>query len=125
MERKGYVKKFGVSYALTSTGKKILSEDRIWKSSIPKPKKWDGKWRLVMFDIPVDARKRRDAFRLRLKHLGLVCYQNSVWIYPYPLDEIVGDVCDFYYLSGCVSFIVAESLTGETKLRKHFKLRTT
>ncbi len=122
MQRKGYLKRFGVSYELTSKGEHMLNEKEIWKLQIPKPKKWDGKWYLVMFDIPVDERRRRDAFRLRLKEMGLVLYQNSVWVYPYPLEKIVGSVSDFYLLSGCVSFITATSLTGEERLRKHFRL---
>ena len=110
------------SYTLTKRGTKTLSEEKIWNLSISTPKKWDGKWRIVLFDIPKHKQKRRDIFRLRLKGLGLVLYQNSVWIHPYPLEETVRAIGDFYSLSDCIHFIVAERVTGEKTLRKHFSL---
>jgi phenylacetic acid degradation operon negative regulatory protein len=122
MEQKKYIKRFGVSYALTEEGKQLLSEDRIWKLAIPAPAHWDNKWHLVLFDIPAHKHKYRDLFRMRLREFGLVLYQNSVWVYPYPLEDTIRPIADFYLLSGCVSFIIAEQLTAEDKLRKHFKL---
>jgi len=120
--RYGYLSGTSGKYAVTPKGKNTISEAKIWKLAIPTPKVWDGRWHLVLFDIPNDKRKRRDIFRTRLKELGLVLYQNSVWIYPYPLQETVRQVADFYKLSPCVSFIVAEKVTGEKQLLKHFKL---
>ena len=71
MKEKGYIRKLGISYAITLKGKRVLSEDAIWNLIIPTPKSWDGNWHLVLFDIPADKRKRRDIFRLRLKELGV------------------------------------------------------
>jgi DNA-binding transcriptional regulator PaaX len=122
MRYQGYIAKTGSRYSLTIKGEKILDEGRIWQLRIPTPKKWDGRWRLVAFDIPVDKRKRRDIFRTRLKELGLTLYQNSVWVYPYPLENVVGQISNFYKLSACVSFIVAEEITGEASLMKRYKL---
>lgn len=46
---------------------------------------WDGRWRLVLFDIPKSQNMRRDQLRryLRSKYFGYL--QNSVWITPDPL----------------------------------------
>lgn len=41
---------------------------------------WDGKFRVVIFDIPEKHRKVRDAFRERLKQWGLVRWQKSTWV---------------------------------------------
>ena len=120
--RYGYLSGTSDRYQVTLKGAKTISEAKIWELTIPTPKVWDGKWHLVLFDIPNDKRKRRDIFRARLKELGLILYQNSVWIYPYPFEQIVREVADFYRLSPCVSFVVAKQLTGEKQLRKHFKL---
>jgi phenylacetic acid degradation operon negative regulatory protein len=48
---------------------------------------WDGKWRLVMFDMPAerDAERKRLWYYLRQRHFGLL--QRSVWISPDALDE--------------------------------------
>ena|SRR3989344_9604462 len=40
---------------------------------------WDGKWRLVSFDIPETKRTVRDLLRNRLKEWGFTRMQNSVW----------------------------------------------
>jgi hypothetical protein len=123
MERRGYVRHIGNTYVITPHGKKILSERQLWELTIPTPRVWNGKWHLVLFDIPVDKRKRRDVFRLHLKKLGFAYYQNSVWIYPHPCEDIIRTISDFYYLSRCVSFVVAEKLTGEKRFLDHFGLR--
>ena len=100
----------------------MLAEEAIWSLTIPTPKVWNGRWRLVLFDIPKDKRKRRDAFRQRLKEMGLVLYQQSVWVHPYPLEEVVEKIATFYHLRGCISFVTAHTLTKESLLRKQFKL---
>lgn len=48
-------------------------------------KKWDGKWRVVVFDIPEIKRGVRDDFRWRLKKLGLALWQRSVWVTPFDM----------------------------------------
>lgn len=41
---------------------------------------WDGKWRVVIFDIPEQKRRIRDMFRRKLKHWGFQNWQQSVWV---------------------------------------------
>lgn len=43
---------------------------------------WDGRWRLVLFDIPETKRDVRDRLRRALSKLGLGILQASVWITP-------------------------------------------
>ena len=120
--RMGYVRNSRSGNVLTQKGHELLTEQRIWNLTIPTPPRWDGRWRLVVFDIPVDKRRRRDSFRMRLKELGLTLYQNSVWIYPYPLENTIQKIADFYKLFGCVSFITAEEITGEASLMRRYDL---
>lgn len=49
--------------------KKLLEDDM-----------WDGKWRIVIFDIPEKHRHLRDAFRSRLKEFQFNKLQKSVWV---------------------------------------------
>ncbi len=44
------------------------------------PKEWDGKWRIVVFDIPEQKRLIRNMFRRNLKKWGFKQLQKSVWI---------------------------------------------
>lgn len=49
-------------------------------------RKWDGQWRLVMFDLPNEHSRLRNQLRNLLRHRGYGWLQNSVWISPDPLD---------------------------------------
>lgn len=42
--------------------------------------KWDGRWRIVIFDIPESKRQIRDVLRGRLKSWGFIPWQKSVWV---------------------------------------------
>jgi len=123
LEKVGYIKRVKSHYSLSVRGYAVLTEEEVWALTIPTPKHWDAKWRLVLFDIPAKKGKQRNALRARLKELGLVLYQNSVWVYPYPLADVVRAVANFYNISDCVLFAVAEELGGEKHLKQQFNLK--
>lgn len=51
----------------------------LWTKMVLEDEKWDGKWRLVIWDIPEKRRHARDLLRHQLKQLGFEKIQNSVW----------------------------------------------
>lgn len=123
MQKEGFVKEEKEGrYSVTYRGRSLLSEEKVWALEIPKQKKWDHRWCMVLYDIPAAKRKTRHVFREKLREMGLKLYQNSVWVYPYPLEEVVSVIADFYGLKGCVMFAVAERINGEKKLRQEFEL---
>jgi len=48
---------------------------------------WDGRWRLVLFDLPNTKSSLRNRLRSHLRQRGFGWLQNSVWISPDPLEE--------------------------------------
>jgi phenylacetic acid degradation operon negative regulatory protein len=48
---------------------------------------WDGKWRLVIFDVPTCQNTQRERLRRYLRSKAFGYLQNSVWITPDPLTE--------------------------------------
>jgi phenylacetic acid degradation operon negative regulatory protein len=48
---------------------------------------WDGRWRLVLFDIPMSRNTERKWLRRYLQHRHFGCLQGSVWITPDPVTE--------------------------------------
>ncbi|MBI4449668.1 hypothetical protein HY634_01290 [Candidatus Uhrbacteria bacterium] len=78
-----------VHYQLTDRGREHLMRREFTNTEFEKQKKWDGKWRIVVFDIPEKRRHLRDTLREHLNHLGLYPIQKSVWLYPYPCDDLV------------------------------------
>jgi phenylacetic acid degradation operon negative regulatory protein len=46
---------------------------------------WDGRWRLVLFDVPMGQNARRERLRRYLRSRAFGCLQGSVWITPDPV----------------------------------------
>jgi DNA-binding transcriptional regulator PaaX len=65
-----------IAIRLTNSGK----EKAVLAKLLLGEEKWDGKWRIVMFDIPEKRRLARDILRSKLKAWGFTQYQQSVWI---------------------------------------------
>lgn len=76
-----------IEMVLTPEGKKRAGKYQIDDLTIPKPKKWDGKWRVVIFDISTESNFVRNVFRRKLKEFGFQLLQMSVWVYPFPCIE--------------------------------------
>ena len=107
---------------ITKKGEIKLRAFAIDLIEIKKPNKWDGKWRLVMFDIPIRFTKGREALRYHLKELDFLQFQKSAWIYPYPCEDEVIFIADFFGIGKYVEVLTAENILREEKLRKYFKL---
>ena len=75
-----------------------------------------------MFDISEDKKKIRNLLRFHLKKVGFVQVQGSVWVYPYPCEEIVTIIKANFKLSDEVIYIAAESFEKDLRFKKIFKL---
>ena len=62
-------------FRLTDSGK----DRALWIKIKEEEEKWDGRWRLVFWDIPEKRKMVRDLLRYKLKHLGFIRWQKSVW----------------------------------------------
>ena len=76
-----------VYIVLTKNGQKKALEYQINELKIKKPDKWDGKWRIVIFDIPEKKKKAREVLRAKLKDLGFKELQKSVFVLPYECED--------------------------------------
>lgn len=108
---------------LTKEGRKRAGKYQIDDLEIEKSKKWDKKWRMVIFDIPATSRLIRDIFRRKLKEFGFYLLQKSVWIYPYPCKEEIELLREFLGLDRRqIQVLEVTKLENERFLRKHFHL---
>ncbi len=92
------------------------------KAKIKNVQKWDGKWRLIVFDIPEDSKDQRRTFRLLLKQQGFYKLQASVYINPYPLNR---EAIAYLNQTGLIDFIRilrVDEMDNDKVLRKYFKL---
>ncbi len=105
---------------MTESGRKELLRYDINKMQIPKVNKWNGKWWLVIFDIPNSRRKTRDIFSNKLKNLGFHFLQESVAIYPYPCQKEIEFLREVYGIKKFVDILKVESFEGEFKIKEKF-----
>ncbi len=115
--------KNGGSIRLTESGKRYIDRLRLLEqASMQKPRAWDGRWRVVVFDVWERRRVVRDQLRTLLQKIGFVRLQNSVWVYPYDCEEVLMLVRTDLNLGKGVLYIVAEGIENDTSLRDHFRL---
>lgn len=107
---------------LTKKGEEYFQKMIFEEARLSSQEKWDGKWRFVLFDIPVNHSKARDALRWRLRTLGFFQYQKSVWVYPYPCKDEILFVADHFGVGRFVEILDATGLSDDTMLKKHFEL---
>ena len=86
LQNKGLVEKKDDKYILTFLGLKYFKRIK-QKNSDREIKKWDGRWRVVMFDIPEKLRKERNWLRHQLYGLEYQLIQKSVFLGKWPLTE--------------------------------------
>lgn len=108
---------------ISAKGKKRISKVEFDDMQIPKQERWDGKWRLVMFDIPEHYRKSRSALSRKLRLMGFHQLQKSAWIYPYPCQKEVEIVRQVFSVS-LDEIVLAEVVSIDQKgvLKKKFNL---
>ncbi|HEY4510594.1 MAG TPA: hypothetical protein VJJ73_02050 [Candidatus Paceibacterota bacterium] len=111
-----------VTIILTEEGKKKALTYKIEDIEIKKPKRWDGKWRVVVFDIPEKSKQAREAFRYHLKNLQFHEFQKSVFVHPFDCKDEVDYIVEFYDIRKFVRFIIAESIDNGLHLEKIYGL---
>jgi hypothetical protein len=110
---------------ITSQGERALLTMQAFSEGLPKPKKWDGKWRMLMFDIPHRRGSLRDKVRNSLRAVGFVLFQRSVWIYPYDCEDFIALLKADFKIGKDMRYIIADSIEGDRMFRKHFSLAHT
>jgi len=111
LKAKGYIKVKSLepneAIILTRKGmEKVLKTALLLKE---KKKRKDGKWLMVIFDIPEKKRSLRDFFRENLQILGFKYLQKSIWVCPYDvLEEIQGLIIKYDLEKYVKTFLIEE-----------------
>lgn len=107
---------------LTKEGKKKARLFQLFGGSIKfkKPKHWDRRWRIVIFDIPEKDRQFRDILREHLKELQFLKLQKSVFVSPYPFEKPILDLISIYSAEQYVRVITAVKIDNEAAIKNHF-----
>ncbi len=85
-------------------------------------KKWDGKWRAVIFDVPEAKRYQRNFLRKELKLIGFRELQHSIWIIPYDIEKELLCLLKLWRsdFSGDIRFLVIEKMIDDNDFKELF-----
>jgi len=90
-----------------------------------KNKKWDGKWRVIIFDVPESRRFDRTNIRQALVSIGFMRLQDSVWVYPYSCENIISLLKAETETGENVLYMIVEAIENDEPIKKYFGLNKT
>ncbi len=105
---------------ITPKGLKRIDEFKAEPTEIKRPEKWDGKWRIVIFDVPNKRKSERDIFRHKITKIGLQPIQESVYVYPFECTEEITIFTGHLNISRHVLVMISEIIQGEEEIIDQF-----
>lgn len=108
LRRHGFVEKNNGQYRLTLKGKNLAQ--RLLEAKNMINKKWDGKYRVVIFDIPEEKSGHRNWLREELYLLEYKLLQKSVFIGKHPLPKNLIKIIKRKKIGNYVNYILAEEV---------------
>ncbi len=114
----------GTFARLTQKGEDKLRKFQILGYKLKKPKKWDGKWRMLIFDIKESRKGTRDKIRFTLKRIGFLRLQDSVWVYPYDCEDLVILMKADFKIGKDLLYLIVDTIEGDIEIKKYFELIT-
>lgn len=110
-----------ISITITDKGRKRLLEYDFENLEI-KQKSRDGKWRLLIFDIPEDKKNTRDVFRRKLLQLDFIRLQDSVFASAFPCKKEIDFLCHYLGISDFVTLVSLNKIERGDQLiwKKHY-----
>ncbi len=113
-----------ITLVLSEEGKQLTLSYNLEEITIKQPTHWDGKWRVVMFDVPENLKRMRDTLRMHFKNMGFYEFQKSVFVHPYPCKDEITYIMEFYNARRHIRFIIATDIDNALELKKHFGLKS-
>ena len=112
----------GTFARLTEKGEAKIPQLQLRHFKIKKPKHWDGKWRLLIFDVKEERKGLRDKIRRTLIQIGFVRLQDSVWVYPYDCEDLIMFLKADFRIGKDLLYVIADSIENDKVLRQTFNL---
>ncbi|MDD2934904.1 MAG: CRISPR-associated endonuclease Cas2 [Candidatus Pacebacteria bacterium] len=108
---------------ITKKGKEMFAKYELGDLEIKKPKRWDKKWRVVIFDVEEKKRNLRNLLRSNLERIGFVKLQNSVWVFPYECEELIFLLKTNFFVDSDVLYMEVNRIENESRLKEFFGLK--
>ncbi|MDO8590424.1 MAG: hypothetical protein Q7R65_00415 [bacterium] len=111
--KKGFLK-------LTPKGEAKLRQLELHDYKLKKPKRWDKKWRVLIFDIREEKKLLRDKVRRTLGIIGFVRLQDSVWVYPYDCEDLMTLLKADFKVGKEMLYLIVDTIENDKVLKKQF-----
>ncbi len=99
------------SYArLTKAGKQKAHSAIIDADTALVSHNWDGKWRIILLDMPESRKNERESLRYLLKKANFVCLKNSAWVSPFPYEHLFTNIKKDLGLTTELTIIVTDTI---------------
>lgn len=108
---------------LTKAGETQMVKRFLGDLKIIPQEKWDGVWRMAIFDVPEQDRWSRDGLRDRLKRMGFYPLQKSTFVFPYPCREELEFLTRLYNVGSHLRFLETNTLSFDKDLKEFFCLK--
>ncbi len=123
LKRKGLLIEQDGFLRLSKAGERELERMSLLQAdTIPRPKRWDEKWRVLIFDIPERRKATRNRVRAYLVASGFLRAQDSVWIFPYPCEEFVALLKAECRIGRDMLYMIVDSIEHDGTYRNAFGL---
>ena len=87
-----------------------------------RPRRWDGRWRVLIFDIPEKRRRLREHVRNSLRAVGFVRLQDSVWAFPHDCEDFVALLKADFKIGKDMIYMIVDEMESDGKLKQQFGL---
>lgn len=117
-----FVEEDGKRHArITEKGEQMLQFETE-KVAMAEKRRWDRRWRIVIFDIPERRKSVRAKLRRFMQEYGFVRLQDSVWVYPHDCEDLIALVKTNFRIGADVLYLIVERIEHDKHLREYFSL---
>jgi CRISPR-associated endonuclease Cas2 len=120
--KKGYLEYEDGMLRITEEGKRFLIKETLFENYKKRKKKWDRKWRVLIFDIPEKRKIDREHIRHTLISIGFMRLQRSVWVYPYDCEELITLIKADIKIGKDVLYMIVDAIEYDKPIKKYFGL---
>jgi len=108
---------------LTAKGEAKLYQLEQHDYKLARPKRWDKKWRILIFDIPERRRALRARIRRTIVSVGFMRLQKSVWVYPYDCEDFVNLIKADFKIGKDLLYLIVDSIENDKFIKEYFQLQ--
>lgn len=105
---------------ITSYGKRRLIKMALDELAVEKPRIWDGRWRLVSFDLPEKLSNTRKTLVAYLKAWGFYQLHESVYLHAYPCFKQVEFLREYLGVGEYIRMFTVVEIENDKLFKDYF-----